>query len=91
HDAVTVLGPHDADANIRVPTIAFTVKGRDTSEIPPRFDPHGIALRCGKFNAPGAIEALGLDGSGGVVRASLVHYNTLDEVDRFLAVLSEVV
>lgn len=91
HDAITVLGPHDPDANVRVPTVAFTVKDRDASEIPPRFDPHGIALRCGDFYAPGAIDALGLKDSGGVVRASLVHYNTLDEVDRFLAVLADVV
>lgn len=91
HDAITVVGPHDPDPDVRVPTVAFSVKGRNASEIPPQFDPHGIALRCGDFYAPGAIEALGLADSGGVVRASLVHYNTLDEVDRFLAVLADVV
>lgn len=91
HDAITVIGPHDPDPDVRVPTVAFSVKGRNASEIPPQFDPHGIALRCGDFYAPGAIEALGLADSGGVVRASLVHYNTLDEVDRFLAVLADVV
>lgn len=91
HDAITVIGPHDPDPNIRVPTIAFTVSGRDASAIPSRFDPHEIALRCGDFYAPGAIEALGLEGAGGVVRASLAHYNTFDEVDRFLAVLADVV
>ncbi len=91
HDAITVIGPHDPDPNIRVPTVAFTVKDRNASEIPPQFDPHGIALRCGDFYAPAAIEALGLKESGGVVRASLVHYNTLDEVDRFLSVLADVV
>ena len=91
HDAITVIGPHDPDPNVRVPTVAFTVKDRNASEIPPCFDPHGIALRCGDFYAPGAIEALGLTELGGVVRASLVHYNTLDEVDRFLAVLADVV
>ncbi len=89
HDAITVIGPHDPDSNVRVPTVAFTVKGHNASEVPPHFDPHGIALRCGDFYAPGAIEALGLKDAGGVVRVSLVHYNTLDEVDRFLAVLGE--
>jgi len=89
HDAVTVIGPTDPDPRVRVPTIAFTVKGRHASEIPPLFDPHGIALRWGHFYAPGAIDALGLAATGGIVRASLVHYNTLDEVDRFLGLLSE--
>ena len=89
-DAVTVLGPHDPDPNIRVPTFAFTVDGRDASTIPPLLDPHGIAVRYGDFYAPAAIEALGLAERGGVVRASLVHYNTVDEVERFLAVLGGV-
>ncbi|MGH1342746.1 MAG: aminotransferase class V-fold PLP-dependent enzyme [Nannocystales bacterium] len=91
HDAVTVIGPHTPDPDVRVPTVAFTISGRRASEIPPLFDPHGIALRSGNFYAPGAIDALGLEESGGVARASLVHYNTLDEVDRFLAVLADVI
>ncbi|MCR9166079.1 MAG: aminotransferase class V-fold PLP-dependent enzyme [Nannocystaceae bacterium] len=90
HDAVSVVGPHDPSPAIRVPTIAFTVKDRHASEIPPLFDAHHIGLRYGDFYAPGAIDALGLAERGGVVRASLVHYNTLDEVDRFLSVLREV-
>lgn len=89
HDAITVIGPTDPDPRVRVPTLAFTVKGRHASEIPPLFDPHGIALRWGHFYAPGAIDALGLAETGGVVRASLVHYNTVDEVDRFVGLLSE--
>ncbi len=91
HDAITVVGPHDPDPNVRVPTIAFTVEGRDASEIPPLFDAHGIAIRHGHFYAADAIDALGLSERGGVVRASLVHYNTLEEVDRFLEVLVTVV
>lgn len=91
NDAVTVLGPHDPDPMVRVPTFAFTVKGKDAGSIPPCFDPHGIAIRYGDFYAPEAIAALGLTDRGGIVRASLVHYNTLDEVDRFLAVLHDAV
>lgn len=90
HDAITVLGPHDPDPAVRVPTIAFTVKNRHASEVPPLFDPHGVALRFGHFYADRAIAALGLADRGGVVRASLVHYNTLDEVERFLTALSDV-
>jgi selenocysteine lyase/cysteine desulfurase len=32
-------------------------------------------------------EALGLDPADGVVRVSLVHYNTVEEIDRLIAVL----
>lgn len=90
HDAISVVGPHDPNPAVRVPTIAFTVKGRHASEVPPLFDPHGIGLRFGDFYAPGAIDALGLTERGGVVRTSLVHYNTLDEVERFLALVGDV-
>ena len=35
-------------------------------------------------------EALGLDAShGGVVRVSMAHYNTLDEIDRLIVALDE--
>jgi len=32
-------------------------------------------------------ERLGVEGTGGMVRAGLAHYNTKEEVDRFLSVL----
>ncbi|MEM6295743.1 MAG: aminotransferase class V-fold PLP-dependent enzyme [Myxococcota bacterium] len=89
HDAVTVLGPCVPDPDVRVPTVAFTVKGRDASALPPIFDERGVALRYGHFYAKRAIDALGLADRGGIVRVSLVHYNTLDEVDRFLSILGE--
>jgi selenocysteine lyase/cysteine desulfurase len=33
------------------------------------------------------MKRLGLDESGGAVRAGIVHYNTADEVDRLVAAL----
>ena len=37
------------------------------------------------------IDALGLRAQGGVVRCSMVHYNTMDEVDRLIKGLDEVI
>ena len=45
----------------------------------------GGALRAGSFYAWRCVQALGIDPKDGVVRASMVHYNTLDEVDRLIA------
>lgn len=45
-----------------------------------------VAVRHGDFHSRRLIEALGL-APGGVVRVSMVHYNTLDEVDRLIAAL----
>lgn len=88
-DDVRVLGVRDADAAQRVPTVAFTVAGRHASEIPAALDRAGVAIRWGDFYARRAIGALGLEASGGVVRASLAHYNSPGDVARLVAALEE--
>lgn len=87
---VRVLGPTSSDAAVRVPTVAFTVEGRHASEIPARLDQEHVAIRWGDFYARRAIDALGLGERGGVVRASMVHYNTEDEVARLIDALDRV-
>ncbi|MCG8459714.1 MAG: aminotransferase class V-fold PLP-dependent enzyme [Holophagales bacterium] len=86
---VRVLGPGAADRECRVATVAFVAEGRRSSEIPPRVDDHRVAIRWGHFYAPRAIEALGLAGQDGIVRASMVHYNTAEEVDRLIRALEQ--
>lgn len=71
----------------RLPTVSFEVDGRASSDIPPVGDAAGIGFRWGHFYAPRLVEALGLTERDGVVRVSLVHYNTEAEVRRLLAVL----
>ncbi len=87
---VRVIGPRSADRALRVPTVAFAIPGRDAAEIPPRLDERRVAVRFGHFYAYRAMQALGLDGSHGVVRASLAHYNTHEEVARLIRALDEV-
>lgn len=72
----------------RLPIISFTVDGVAASRIPPHLDKRGIGIRWGDFYARRLIEALGLHTRDGVVRISLAHYNTHDEVDRLLDGLS---
>lgn len=84
-----IIGPQTSDPALRVSTVAFTVKGRKASEIPPVVDGHKVAIRWGHFYALRAIEALGLGERDGVVRVSMVHYNTLAEVDRLIAALEQ--
>ena len=82
-----ILGEAVADRARRVPTISFSVEGRHASEIPPRLDERCVAVRWGDFYARRLVEALGLEEQGGVVRVSAVHYNTLEEADRFAEAL----
>lgn len=90
HPKVRIIGPRTSDPATRVPTIAFVVEGRRASEIPPLLEPRKLAIRWGDFYARRGIEALGLSKADGVVRVSMVHYNTLDEVDRLVRALDEV-
>ena len=46
-----------------------------------------MAIRYGHFYAYRAIERMGLLDANGVVRISMVHYNTTREVARLLAAL----
>jgi selenocysteine lyase/cysteine desulfurase len=50
-------------------------------------DPDGIGIRFGDFHSRRLVEGLGLSAGNGVVRVSMVHYNTPDEVDRLVASL----
>ncbi len=87
HPRVRVLGPAVSDAAVRAPTIAFVVDGMQASAVPPVLDEQHIAIRWGDFYARRAIDALGLAAQDGVVRVSMVHYNTLAEVDRLVEAL----
>ncbi len=84
---VRILGSELADRSRRVPTISFVVAGMDSASIPIQVDPHQIAIRYGDFYAKRLIQDLGLAPQNGVVRVSMVHYNTVEEVDRLIAIL----
>jgi selenocysteine lyase/cysteine desulfurase len=67
------------------------VPGRAPESIVRHIDRHGIGIRHGDFYARRLIEALGLQAQGGVVRVSIAHYNTAQEIDRLVRHLDEVV
>ncbi len=87
---VRVVGDGDSAPGGRAPTVSFVVAGRDASEIPPRLEEERIAIRYGHFYAHRAIEALGLLPRHGVVRVSMLHYNTPAEVARLIAALDRI-
>ena len=90
HPRVRVIGDARSDRNLRAPTIAFTVEGRSSEAIPAALDGRQIAIRFGDFYARRAMEGMGLMERSGVVRISLVHYNSHAEVERLLAALDDV-
>ncbi|MEJ2514165.1 MAG: aminotransferase class V-fold PLP-dependent enzyme [Gammaproteobacteria bacterium] len=83
---VRIVGDRSAGAG-RLPTVSFLVDGRTPAEIVSVTDAARIGIRAGHFYAPRLLEALGIAPDPGVIRVSLAHYNTLEEVDRLLSVL----
>ncbi|EJT81999.1 cysteine desulfurase [Gaeumannomyces tritici R3-111a-1] len=89
---VTVYGEKTADSAVRVPTIAFTVKGWSSRDLVEALEKvTNFGFRWGNFYSVRLVqEFLGLPSSDGVVRVSMVHYNTVDEIDTFVKALDEI-
>ncbi len=75
----------------RVPTFTFTIEGLHPRQIAQQLGERGIYVWDGHYYALALVERLGLADSGGMVRVGLVHYNTLEEVDRLAAALGSIV
>lgn len=73
----------------RVPTFMFNLEGLAPSVVGQRLGEQGIAVWDGNYYALEVLRRLGLDQSGGGVRAGFVHYNTHAEVDRLLDALAQ--
>lgn len=82
-----IIGRPDGSDSNRMPTISFKVDGRDSGEIARKIDDYNIAIRFGDFHARRLIEYLDLMDNGGVVRVSMVHYNTVGEVEALVEAL----
>ena len=87
---ITIIGKTTAQASQRVPTISFVHDKLKSDEIVEQVDNHNIGIRFGDFYAKKLIESLGLEDQNGVVRVSLVHYNTQEEVERLIGVFKSI-
>jgi cysteine desulfurase family protein (TIGR01976 family) len=72
----------------RVPTICFNMPGVLPQTVTETAARAGIGIRDGHMYAPRLMKRLGLTKETGVVRVSLVHYNTFAEIHRFADVLA---
>jgi cysteine desulfurase family protein (TIGR01976 family) len=74
----------------RVPTVSFTLEGKDPARIADALGKHGVYVWNGHNYALAIVERLGLLDAGGMIRVGPVHYNTLAEINRFQEVLQQV-
>jgi len=84
-DKVRLIGSVDAAA--RASTIAFKVAGTASATIAARLAALDIGVGAGNFYAYRLLQALGIDTTDGVVRASFVHYTSPEDVARLIAAL----
>lgn len=87
---VKIIGKTSFLKTDRVPTISFIVNDRNSSEIVEKVDPHKIGIRFGDFYARRLIESLDLAKVDGVIRVSMVHYNTIEEVERLIQIFETI-
>lgn len=64
------------------------MEGLHPREVAEALAREGIFVWDGNFYAIGATERLGLEGKGSLVRVGALHYNTEEEIDRFLEALA---
>ncbi|TVZ26157.1 cysteine desulfurase family protein (TIGR01976 family) [Gillisia sp. Hel_I_86] len=89
-ERVKIIGSSKAGSTVRVPTISFIHPEFKSSQIVELVDKKHIGIRFGDFYAKQLIKDLDLEQYEGVVRVSLVHYNTLEEVQKLIAVFKNV-
>ena len=87
---VTIHGITDADLiDQRVATFSITHDQLSPGELAEQLARHGIFTWAGNHYALPVTEALGLE-PGGTLRISALHYNTLEEIERTISALGDV-
>jgi selenocysteine lyase/cysteine desulfurase len=78
------------DISHRTPTLCFNLPGISPARVTEELAKRNIGVRDGHMYSPRLMKRLGLTKESGAVRASLVHYNTLEEVRRFESALATI-
>ena len=89
-DDIRLIGKKKIKNRNRAPTIAFTFNNQSSKNISNRLVKNGIATRNDNFYAWRCLKALGIDVDDGVVRTSMVHYNTSEDVEKLISVLKTI-
>jgi cysteine desulfurase family protein (TIGR01976 family) len=88
-DDLRIIGPAESDGAF-VGTISFLHQSKSSDDVVEQVHRHNVGIRHGHMYAYRLCQALGIDPEPGVVRASLLHYNTEDEIERLIQALDAV-
>ena len=81
---IKLIGKSTHLRNERMPTVSFTVKDKSSLSIAQAAGKNGIGIRNGDFYAWRCLKGLGIDTNDGVIRISMVHYNSMEEVEKLI-------
>ncbi|KAA6417190.1 MAG: hypothetical protein FRX49_12827 [Trebouxia sp. A1-2] len=92
---VTIIGPTHANTRNRVATISFVHRTKSSKQLNDEIQTAGFAIRHGHMYAMRLTERLvdkkyARSAGDGVVRISLLHYNTAEEVHRLVSALDKI-
>lgn len=93
-DIIKIYGDPSSDRKLRVPVISFRIKGHQSLAVIDAIEAKSsYGCRNGHFYSKRLCEeVLGIqDGDDGVIRCSLLHYNTKEEVQGLVSVLKEII
>jgi selenocysteine lyase/cysteine desulfurase len=82
---IRIIGQPQARRDRRAATISFVSAHQSSGELARSLAQRQVCVRNGHFYARRCVEALGIrEPDDGVLRVSMVHYNTQDEVQRLI-------
>jgi len=90
HPDMQIIGDTVADKNQRVATLSFVHNKLSSQQIATKANQQGLGIRYGDFYAVELINTLGLRQQQGVVRVSLSHYNSPEEVAQLIESLNQI-
>ena len=85
-----LIGKNKIKNKDRAPTISFISYKKSSKEISNKLVENKIATRNDNFYAWRCLKSLGIDTQDGVVRLSLLHYNTIEESNNLIRILDKI-
>ena len=89
-DDIKLIGKSTIKNKNRAPTIAFLSNKISSRKLSAHLVNNKIATRNDNFYAWRCLEALGVDTDDGVLRTSIVHYNSKEDVDKLINALKKI-
>ncbi|MDW0108779.1 aminotransferase class V-fold PLP-dependent enzyme [Sporosarcina aquimarina] len=87
---VVLYGKTAEQSAERLPVFSFNIEGIEPDVLGRELNEAGVEARTGNYLAINLMKRLAPSFGGSALRISLVHYNTVEEIDRFFEILDEV-